>query len=55
MTRDAGVGVEANGHWMAWQARTAKHERLVRRRFVIAVTALAVIAMAVVVYLLPGR
>jgi len=55
MTRDAVIEAGANGHWLAWQARSARHERLVRQRFVIALTALAAIGVAVATYLLPGR
>jgi hypothetical protein len=55
MAREPRVDVEPNGHWMAWQARSAERERLVRQRFVIALVALSAITVAFVTYLLPSR
>jgi hypothetical protein len=55
MTGEPGVEAEPNGHWMAWQARSAERERLVRQRFVIALVALSAITVAFVAYLLPTR
>jgi hypothetical protein len=43
MGQDRAIDSDVHGHWRAWQVRSAKHERLVRLRLMIALPVIAAV------------